>query len=208
MAQYRVIVNRRAVLTGPELRHVQDYSSLHFDLWRIVQYLDLRDRLPVNDDGRDLFTRAALWEAAVITYGRLFSKGMRTQLDGWVKQLSRPERDQHDQVIAMRNLDIAHYLKRTALSSIIAVEFDETDQPLGLVVEHYPFMEPTPEPDLRTLVVDLGAHVDAKLDQLAARAVEQLDIGACLATAVKGPLPQPEHRTRVRQTYTSWGVES
>jgi hypothetical protein len=86
---------------------LRGWSSLWADLLHTDMVLLARDRL--SDDAPDLFARRALWEAAVVAYGRTAMSGRRQQQIGeLVSSLGADAEKCHADVMAWRNQHAAH----------------------------------------------------------------------------------------------------
>jgi hypothetical protein len=87
-----------------ELAHL---TSLWADLQLVEMSLHYRSQIPKSL--KSIFTRRALWEQAVIAYGRCFTSGRRPQVPaGLVDQLSPSARAIHEAALIWRNKHVAH----------------------------------------------------------------------------------------------------
>lgn len=96
-----------ALVTGDIVSRLQDWASLWADLLLVDMALHYRDSLP--DVPTNLFARRALWEGAVVAYGRTIKIGRRQALiRDLLDDLGPGAKECHDDVIAWRDRHIAH----------------------------------------------------------------------------------------------------
>lgn len=133
-----------APVFGPQVNGLRDYASVAVDLMHVAQVLRLRDDMAPGTDAVQVFTRRALWESAVVADGRCFSRGGRqVNVRDLVKTLADPLRDCHEQIIDLRNGEIAHSDKaRTERVSAHAVLDPQDGGVRGIRLRVFPTMGP------------------------------------------------------------------
>jgi len=194
-----------AVIDGPLVNGFCDYGSVLFDLLRIKQLLDSRAKLPAfTDQAPEAFTRAALWDAAVVAYGRCFGSGTRpTNMDQLVKQLPTESRSCHDQILTTRHKEVAHHDWPRQGKVLACAIFDPSGAIAGIRLRLFPIMGPEVDPPLAALVSQLATLVDLKLQQLQQRIVAGPDVTSLAGTAQPHDSRQYPYG-RFRLTYDTW----
>lgn len=199
-----------ALVAGPRVEGLCDYASVWFDLLRIVQLLDGRQKMPhISDWAPTLFGRSALWDAAVAAYGRCFNSGTRrTKLTPFINKLPEPLQLCHKHIIKVRNTDVAHHDHARDNHLTAHAVLDPDGAVLGIRLRVYASMGPEVEPPFRELVAELAALVERKMTQLEKRITRELD-AADLATGAKPHDPLSDGgRGRVRLTFDTWTFPS
>lgn len=77
-------------LSGPHAKELQHWSSTWLDLIQVGQMLHMALEMKSGDMARDIYTRRALLDDALVTYGRLFNSGRRSgtvDLMPWIQEL-------------------------------------------------------------------------------------------------------------------------
>jgi hypothetical protein len=153
-----------APVEGETVDQLADWASLWADLLHVDMTLHARSDVPA--DAAHLFTRRALWEAAVISYGRTASTGRRQQrVMDLVSALGVNAEKCHQDVMAWRDRHVAHRVDRLRE----AVETKAIVDPAGsrlkrLNVRVAPALGPEEEPG--DLVQRFESHVKALRDRL------------------------------------------
>ena len=102
-----ISIELEAPIQGHSVDELKDWSSLWGDLLHVDMVLLAREGLP--NDGPSLFARRALWEAAVVAYGRTAISGRRQQQVGeLVRILGHDAEKCHEEGMAWRNQHAAH----------------------------------------------------------------------------------------------------
>ncbi len=102
----------RAPVSGDTVLKLRNWSSLWADLMHVDMVLHARDNTP--DVATNLFARRALWEGAVIAYGRAAKTGSRQILVTELLSALGPHAQQcHDEVIRWRDKHVAHRQDRS-----------------------------------------------------------------------------------------------
>lgn len=104
--------------TGPVAAEALDWESMRSDLAHVVKVCDLLAAQSDSPTDEDVMIGRALWESAVISYGRCFTTGKgfqniapkrrRTQLNAVLDLLSPEQREVHERVKQERDTHIAH----------------------------------------------------------------------------------------------------
>jgi hypothetical protein len=93
-------------LKGDLTRELADLASLWADFQLVEMSLHARKKLNRRSE---VFARRALWEQAVIAYGRCFNTGTRQKLPDQLKaQMVGGSLRVHDEVLRLRNKHVAH----------------------------------------------------------------------------------------------------
>jgi hypothetical protein len=96
-----------APVEGDTVVELQDWASLWADLLHVDMALHARDQLP--NEAANLFARRALWEGAVVAYGRTAKSGRRKQQISELITLLGPDAEEiHEAVIKWRDKHAAH----------------------------------------------------------------------------------------------------
>jgi len=169
-------LEREAPVCGPKVNGLRDYASVWVDLLHVGQVLHLRDEMTPGTNAQEIFTRRALWEAVVVAYGRCFATGQRqTNVRDLIAQLAEPLRACHQEIIDLRNGQVAHSGQaRTEVVAARAV-IDPVGNVMGIRLRVFPSMGPVgtshDEPTFATLVAQLKDLVWERKLQLIERAV-------------------------------------
>src|SRR5215212_3841689 len=100
-----------APVEGEAVDQLADWASLWADLLHVDMTLHARSDVP--DDAGHVFTRRALWEAAVISYGRTATTGRRQQrVTDLVSALGVDAGRCHEDTMAWRDRHVAHRVDR------------------------------------------------------------------------------------------------
>jgi len=100
-----------AAVKGQAADALADWASLWADLLHVDMTLHARAEL--TNDAEHLFVRRALWEAAVISYGRRANTGRRRQrLTELVEAEGAAAQACHRDVVAWRDRHVAHRVDR------------------------------------------------------------------------------------------------
>lgn len=153
-----------APVEGETVDELADYASLWADLLHVDMTLNARKDVPA--DASNLFTRRALWEAAVISYGRTATSGRRRQhLTDLFSALGADAEKCHEDVMAWRNRHVAHRVDRLREAVDIEAILDPADRRLKrLRVRVAPMLGPEGEAD--DLAQRFEGHVKALRDRL------------------------------------------
>jgi hypothetical protein len=96
-----------APVSGLSVGELQQWASLWADLLHVDMVLGARDKFPNTPE--HVFTRRALWEGAVIAYGRMASGGPReVTFKQLLTALGAAAQDCHNRVMVWRDKHIAH----------------------------------------------------------------------------------------------------
>ena len=96
-----------ARIEGNVASALSGWASLWADLLHVDMTLLARQGMPI--DGAHLFARRALWEAAVVSYGRTAMSGRRQQRLTDLIATGGPEAARtHQDIITWRNQHVAH----------------------------------------------------------------------------------------------------
>lgn len=114
-------MDREISLGGVDAVRLADLASAWGDLLYVRQVLHSRSEIPVAPV--HLFARRALWEAAVVAYGRCWNSGRRAKLPPeLLADLSPEQRALHSHVLGVRNKHVAHRVEqafeRTDVSAV------------------------------------------------------------------------------------------
>ncbi len=100
-------VRVEALVSGTTVDQLRDWASLWSDLLHVGQVLHTLDLTPANLD--NVFTRRALWESAVIAYGRMATKrGRKVRFVELLATLGDDAVQCHKRVMKWRDRHIAH----------------------------------------------------------------------------------------------------
>lgn len=144
----------RLRIRGSDTSVICAWASIWGDLLHTDMALLARDRTPLT--AGTVFARRALWEGAVIAYGRTGTTGRRARhIDEAIAEMGLDAAAVHDEVMAWRNRHIAHrvepskervevYLRRDILS--------QRSLGVGLLVS--PVLAPEEEGDLAVRFAD------------------------------------------------------
>lgn len=151
-------------MEGEAVDRLSDWASLWADLLHAEMILHARSDVP--DDAAHLFTRRALWEAAVISYGRTATTGRRQQrVTELVSALGIDAEKCHEDIMAWRHRHVAHRVDRLREAREIAAIVDPTNRRLKrLNVRVAPALGPEEEAD--DLVQRFETHVKALRDRV------------------------------------------
>lgn len=119
----RVVVREARVSRG-QAGGFPDAGSVWGDLLLVRQVLHHRSQVP--DEARNVFVKRALWEQAVVAYGRCFRDDRRQGLSrNLVDELGAESRRTHDEVMAWRDKHVAHRVSREHESVTTWIVFDD-----------------------------------------------------------------------------------
>ncbi len=116
------------VLTNPEAHALADTLSLCVDLAFVVEACRrLDEELARPEPERDTTVTRALWDAAVVAYGRGFGSGRgfggttrRRVPDAALATLAPAEREVHDELLQARNQHVAHRVGEGQRAIVVA----------------------------------------------------------------------------------------
>ena len=153
-----------APIGGKTVDELADWASLWADLLHVD--MTLRARRDTPDDGAHLFTRRALWEAAVISDGRTANTGRRQQHLRDLVSAVGPDAEQcHREVMAWRDRHVAHRVDRLRESVEVEAIIDPGERRLKrLNIRVAPALGPEAEGD--DLVERFEKHVKALRDRV------------------------------------------
>ncbi len=153
-----------AAVKGQAADALADWASLWADLLHVDMTLHARGE--VTNDAKHLFVRRALWEAAVISYGRTANTGRRRQrLTELVKGEGAAAEACHRDVMAWRDQHVAHRVDRLRERVEIAAILDPAQGRLKRVnVRVEPALGPEDEAD--DLAERFATHVKALRDRV------------------------------------------
>ncbi len=96
-----------ARVTGDSVVKLESWASVWADLVHADMVLHARDQLPEQPE--NIFSRRALWESAVIAYGRTAKTGRRQVLLSDLLATLGPEaKDCHEKILKWRDKHVAH----------------------------------------------------------------------------------------------------
>jgi hypothetical protein len=195
-----------APVNGRKVDGLRDYVSVWADLLHIVQVLARREELPaLTDDGPTLFTRSAMWDAAVITYGRCFAKGTRnTKLTPFVGRLPNELQACHRQILAARNIEVAHHDQPREVKVTAHAVLDSDRGVAGIRLRVFPAIGPEEEPPFKALVSQLAHLIDRKMKRINDQIVDQVDAAALARVAVPHNPVSDGPRGRLGITFDAW----
>jgi hypothetical protein len=152
-----------ARVEGDAISVLSDWASLWADLLHVDMTLLARSEMPI--DGAHLFARRALWEAAVIAYGRTAMSGRRHQrLTDLISAQGPSAETCHKDVMAWRNQHVAHRVDEQREHIEIGAIVDPTSKRLvRLNVRVEIVLGPEDEDD--DLTLRFQTHVKALRDQ-------------------------------------------
>ncbi len=142
----------RRALTDRDSREFAEWFSIWSDLLYARQVLYSRDQMP--NIAANVFTRRALWDAAVVAYGRCFNTGVRRALlKQFVDTLSAAELARHTATLKWRDKHAGHRVD-PKLEKSAAVGYFAAD---GRLVKVESEVTPTvaPEAEASTELQDL-----------------------------------------------------
>lgn len=164
---YLEIMSRQEVaapVDGEAVDRLADWASLWADLLHVD--MTLRARSDVPDGPTQLFSRRALWEAAVISYGRTATTGRRQQrVTELVSALGVDAEKCHRDIMAWRDRHVAHRVDRLREVVETAAIVDPAESRLKrLNVRVAPALGPEEEAD--DLVQRFKSHVKVLRDHV------------------------------------------
>lgn len=119
----------RVELTTSEANRLRNWGSLWLDLLHANMVLHERKNLP--DTAANAFTRRALWESAVITYGRMeFSDKKRKLAHNELLRASGGEKAVtfHDQLTRWRHNHVAHRFSKDFEATAVVAGYADTEE--------------------------------------------------------------------------------
>ena len=151
-----------ATVRGEAATQLRAWASVWADLLHAQMALHARERMP--DDAPNLFARRALWEAAVVAYGRTAKHGSRqVPTTDLVDEMGPEARDVHDRVITWRDKHIAHRQDKRESVSSRAVLDPVSSRIAGIRVRVTPLIQPRGDD---RLAQELAEHIVAMKDRL------------------------------------------
>lgn len=153
-----------APVEGEAVDQLADWASLWADLLHVDMTLHARSDVP--GDATHLFTRRALWEAAVISYGRTATTGRRQQrVTDLISALGVDAEKCHQDIMAWRDRHVAHRVDRLREAVEAEAIVDPAERRLKrLNVRVAPALGPEEEED--DLVQRFESHVKALRDHV------------------------------------------
>ncbi len=145
-------------LDDPSVDELRDWASLWGDLMHVDMTLQAREG--ISKAPGTVFIRRALWESAVVSYGRTALSGRRQQkVDGLLDSLGPAARAFHREVMQWRNQHVAHRVdeSREQTEARAIVDQDKREI-LGIRVKVNPVFGPEDEDD--DLAVRFKAYVE------------------------------------------------
>lgn len=95
------------ILKGELAQEFSEWFSIWNDLLHVRQAL--YDRRQIEDTGVNIFVRRAIWEGAVISYGRCYGTGRRRSLlRKYIDSMTPEQRNRHKLTIHWRKQHVAH----------------------------------------------------------------------------------------------------
>ncbi|MGN6188716.1 MAG: hypothetical protein ACTHOE_07440 [Conexibacter sp.] len=187
-----------APVKGDSVHKLRNWCSLWADLLHVDMVLHGRDQFSA-DDARLVFVRRALWEGAVIAYGRTVGPSSRQlQVTELLPLLGEEAEACHHDVLQWRNRHVAHRQDRAReLLTAHAVLDPEARRVTGIRVRVAPSV--APEDDGGELAERLRAHVyelrnlvwEQRIRPLEAEAIaacaSDVEVLCRLARPVSGP---------------------
>jgi hypothetical protein len=134
-------------IEDPSVAELLDWASLWGDLLHVDMVLLAREGIDVA--APNLFIRRALWESAVISYGRTATSGRRqSQIEELLTLLSPDERSFHQEVMAWRNQHVAHRVDLSReQAEAIAIIHPEAPSIKAIQIRVNPVLGPEDEDD-------------------------------------------------------------
>lgn len=134
-----------APVEGEAVDELKDWSSLWADLLQVE--MSLQTRAGLVDKPANLFARRALWEAAIISYGRTADRGGRKQqIKELVTALGPAAEKCHQEILGWRNKHVAHRVDKSREKVAIHIVIDpETSRLKRTTVRVAPALGPEEE---------------------------------------------------------------
>ena len=153
-----------APVEGETVDELVGWASLWADLLHVDMTLHARKDVPA--DAAHLFARRALWEAAVISYGRTAKSGRRQQrLTDLVSALGATAQKCHGDILVWRDRHVAHRVDLVRETVEIGAILDPAERRLKrLQIRVAPALGPEEEGD--DLVERFESHVKLLRDRV------------------------------------------
>jgi hypothetical protein len=199
-------------LTTSDANRLGKWASLWFDLLHVDVVLG--DRLNTPDKPSTAFTRRALWESAVISYGRMEASTKKrnlTHLDLLKAAGGEKAVELHTEIMRWRNDHVAHRLSRDFESAAVFADYSDGEgaEPDTLTLTVSTWAGPK---DNSALVVEFREHVKRLRDTLWAEYLAP--IGEAIARRLRtepSPVTESQHHDdtdRIRANLTLWSRTS
>lgn len=195
-----------APISGPSTAQLESWAGLWGDLLHVDMVLQYRTGL-APDKPAEVFARRALWEGAVIAYGRTFKSGRRkVVLKDLIERIGGNAPQIHDEITRWRDRHVAHRVDQDRETVGTTAEIDP-DGPriIQLRVGVAPATGPDAEGD--DLVSRFHPYVETlrnvvwaeRIDPLAAQAVREIGVDglAALMNNAAEPPPTPSARFEI-----------
>jgi hypothetical protein len=162
-----------APVDGDVVDELKDWSSLWADLLHVEMSLHTRAGIP--DNPANLFARRALWEAAVITYGRTANSGRRQQqIEGLVTALGSAAEKCHQEILTWRDKHVAHRVDELREKVDVRVVIDTEESRLKrIAVRVAPVLGP--EEEASDLAASFHEHVRALKERVWRERIQLLE---------------------------------
>ncbi|MDQ8119603.1 hypothetical protein [Mycobacteroides abscessus] len=150
-------------LTTNEANRLRKWGSLWLDLLHV--YMTLHQRLNTPDIPSNAFTRRALWESSVVSYGRMESSDRKRKLEHHALLTAAGcDCAFHEQIMQWRHGHVAHRLSNEfEETATVAVYVDGNSELESLNLHVSTWVGP---PDASTLVTAFLEHVTKLRDAL------------------------------------------
>lgn len=147
-----------AHLKSATARELEDWASLWSDLLHAEMILHTRAAIPAIPANH--FARRALWEAAIVSYGRTAMSGRRRQqVEELLTFLGSPAKELHEDLMAWRNKHVAHRVDRTREQVDVRAMVDEAKRRVtGVKIRVRPVVGPEDQ-DNQQLASRVQEHV-------------------------------------------------
>jgi len=160
----------QSAVDGNEAADYADLVSMIDDLGRVIQ---TSDALSAYAEEENAVVEAALWESAVITYGRCFTSGKsaigkrsRRKMPTEALDTLSPElREAHEQVMELRNRHVGHRVGEAGAVRVVAVHEYIGGPPLGVGCLRVHMILPDNHVDLPRLAHSLLSYLQPLADR-------------------------------------------
>jgi len=149
-------------LTTSEANRLRKWGSLWFDLLHVD--MTLHERMGVEEKPSNAFLRRALWESAVVAYGRMESSNKKRKLEHQdLLTAAGCDVSFHQQVMGWRNDHVAHRLSNKYEETAAVAVYGGSSKLESLNLHVATWVGP---PDDSPLVTEFTAHVQRLRDKL------------------------------------------
>jgi len=169
----------QSAVDGNEAADYADLVSMIGDLSRVTEMSDALSAYAKEDSG---VVSAALWESAVITYGRCFTSGKsaigkrsrRKMPKEALDSLSPELRKAHEQVMELRNRHVGHRVGEAGAVRVVAVHEYIGGPPVGIGYLHVHMILPDNHVELPKLAHSLLSYLQPLADREADAVLRRL----------------------------------